>query len=312
MPRRLHARHAVQLGNESLLHSANLGAVLIPPGSHVERERVRGVKAEIDMRQIPEAAQQQAGARQEGHREGDLAGDERGLKDAAASDRAAPGAQQRGGALPSGGAQRGEQSECEGAQAADYGGKGERAPIHVQLGDARRLREHFGEQAHGDGCACISGRRAGHGEPHNFAQERGDDLGAASADGEADRDLALASVELREEQRRYIRHGDEEQQRHGAEEQDQRLAGITEARVLQITERDRPVFVGGRILLAERALYAGKVGLRFRNGDARLHPRDAGKEARVALTQQEVGRLRRNPDVDRGSSRTTSASRRQC
>ena len=134
------------------------------------------------------------------------------------------------------------------------------------------------------------------------------DCRPAGAEGEADRDFALASGGANELQAGHIRAGDEQDDKRRPDHEEQTFTEIADHLLMERTEDEVPTFVKFRITLREAAGDGGQLGLRAGNRHARFDPCDHTPEARIGH-RVFVALRRKEPPQDRDVERVLERAR---
>ena len=172
--------------------------------------------------------------------------------------------------LRSAGIESAEQSGGEGARE----GVEEEAPVEGDLFGAREALAELVEELDRAAGEREAEDGADHGKEQNFAEQLRDDGAARGAEGEAERDFALAVGGTREQQRGDVDAGDEQQEGDGAVEEPEGAADVADDDGLEGLDADVEVAVGLWKLHAELALDGGEIGERLCPGDAGLEAAD--------------------------------------
>ncbi len=293
------------------LHDALLDRNLLRVGEarapHVQArpKDVVGAEPGIDGQQVAQRAHEEERAHNEHERQGHLRDHQAAAQAEALARRgdAAPPGLHRRRRSHVGGADGGGEAEEDAGQNGQTGGEREHAPVRLQVDEqAVALGAQEGHQGRAEPAREQGSRaRAEGGDEQALRHELAHDAAAGGADGEADRDLALARAGPGQHQVGEVRAGDEEDESgHGEEDPEGLLVVATQGRdpgagrergqrvgkiglgvAHGVTGRDRRLEDPGRDLRELRG--------RARDRPTRLDPPDRGQEPPVGLVESGVG-----------------------
>ncbi len=252
---------------------------------HFHREHfVRG-EAGIDLLQVPQTPNQQAGSDQKHDRHRHL-GDDQQLAGAAG---------RAGGVLPSAVLERivqvlSRQLERR-QQAEDHAGgkrceqrKDQRRRIEADLIRARHTgRGQRGERARRPECQQQSADRADEGERQAFGQHLAHQSAAIGADRRAQRQLAQASSASREQQVGHVGACHEQHQSDRSGQQRKHRPCLTDHRVEQRCDEDALIGIADREVALEASGDGVEFGARLLDRHAVLQPGDAANKMAAAI-----------------------------
>ena len=240
----------------------------------VEGEDVIGLDSEIDVGEIPEAVDGEAGTGQKGEREGEFADDENAAEEMLAGAGAGATALLEGlsgidaRCIP-GGSETGEKAGQRGS------GKSEEQDrdVEAQVGlGGQRVGRHGGDKPFQHGIAdahaeCSTGER----EQQALGEQLAEDGAAASAERAAHRQFLLAGHAASQQQIGDVDAGDEEHETDGAQQQPEHLDAVFgHVVVLERLHIGAPTLVAFGIHLGDVRSDCIHVLLRLLDGHARF------------------------------------------
>ena len=243
-----------------------------------------GVEVTVLVEQCGEATDEQAGNDKEGDGAGDFSGDEEiagALAFASAGD--AGGAGLHGGLrIDAHGAEGGQQSEEDGSEDGESGSGEEDGPGNVDGAEARETLGRGGdEEPDADEREQDAEGASDEGEDEGVSKSGADEAIAASAEGSADGEFALAGDGAGELQVGEIDAADEQNGADGGKEEPERGADVS--RDVDDEGNDKHGGMGGEVArLIEGGLDGGQLGLGLLGGDADAEASD-GHEVVIAL-----------------------------
>ena len=271
---------------------------------HPEHQQPVGRHTNIDAAEIDEGPQQDARAREEHQRQGNLGDDQRLARDglARSAGKAAAGLAHRIRQVAAGGVQRRRQPADDAGQRRDRQREQQHRRVERDLGFiGNRVRRHERQDRREP---RVSQRRADHAGGQRQEQALGEQLSnqppPARAERHADGHLALPRARARQHQVRDVGAGDEQEQRHRAEQHPDVPADRARERLGEGQQADAPL-VGklGWIALLEVRDDRPQIGFRLRGADAGLQ---APEQVHAAHAFDGLAPLERDRQVDVGAA----------
>jgi hypothetical protein len=269
---RLDARHRRALLEEAGIEAGDRGVVLVARGRQRELrgDHAARIEADLETGQAHEAAQEQAGADEQGERQRHLGAHQDAAEDVAVADERAPALAQRRRQVGLRGAQRRHQPEDERAAEGDGEGEDQRAGVHVE----RDHRRDAGDRAQDVDAPRGQQRPEGagdHRQDEALEHELADDAAAAGAERGAHGDLVAARGAAREQQVGDVGAGDEEDEHDRDHEHDQRRAHRRGVRLVEREHLDAAALLLLGVGLLEARGDGDHVGLRLVEAGVALH-----------------------------------------
>ena len=279
-PGRGHAGKLFQALPEFAIGGKDGGTVGVAGTRHgqPQRQHALGIEARCDIQQTREAAQEQAGADRQDHRETEFGDHQQAPQAIAAAGRAAAAVFQAGVQIQTGKAQCGRQSEEYCREDGEPEGEGQRASIHgdlVQAGHALRS-EHVNppDAPHGKEYAERTSRKP---QYQAFGEQLPDDAGPSGAERGSHRHLLTPRQGSSQEKVRDIGAGDSEHEGNSADQNQQRPPGIAHYLLAQRYDAEGEAAVGRvdvRVITAQARGDRVHGSLRLRDGNAALQLAD--------------------------------------
>ena len=239
-----------------------------------ERDDVLGAEPGIDGAQAEETLQHQPSPGQQDQRERDLSDDQRGAQPFLAGDRRSAARQKRSGNAGPRDAKSRREAEDDPGQ--ERQGQRERQDLTVDLDQLGPGDPSLGRESQQGGHAPARQEDAAQAacQRHESAlgEQLPDEPRAAGAERRAHRDLALPAGRAGQQQIRDVGAGDQQHEPDGARKDRQRPPDVPHHELLERDHAADPLRVGFRVgaLSHDRV----ELGLRLRDGDARLQPAD--------------------------------------